>query len=693
MQLGWPSDRICVVDEDLGKSGSRSGQRIGFEQMVAMVALGKIGIVLALEVSRLARGNRDWYHLLDVCSLCATLIADDEGLYNPALYNDRLLLGLKGTMSEAELHLIKQRLVEAMRAKARRGELRRRLPAGFIWDEADRIRKDPDEQIVAAIEEVFRRFQRMGTIRQTYLSLAEEGRDLPVRHGKRLLWRRASNGDIVRMLENPVYAGAYVYGRRQVEEKLDESLKPMKRLKDVPRDQWHALLKDHHEGFISWQQFEENLSRIASNRRGGPGPGAPREGEGLLQGLILCGRCGRRMRISYQRGTRTTRYTCASARTQTGVPVCQDFSAKRLERAVEDLLLECLSPLGVEAMLKAAELYGQDIEVQRTHWSQKVERARYETHLARRHYEAVDPENRLVARELERRLEEALQAQQDIEAEAQRELLALDKPFGVAEQQQLRSYASNLAALWEAPTSRAQDKKRIARCLIEAVTVSVPRDAELLTAQVHWKGGEVTTIEVPKGKRGINRYVSPPELVELIRTLAVEFSDEQIARILYRRGLKSPKGHSFRAYHVANVRNRHEIPAGPRVPQNGPEVYTAQQAARLLSVTRSTVLRWVEVGLLRGSQLTRDAPWRIVVTHADIAKLKPMDVDGRWKSLKAAAASLGISQQGVLQQLNSGKLEGARVRNGRRVSWRIHVPERSCDDQPDLFHASETDSL
>jgi DNA invertase Pin-like site-specific DNA recombinase len=685
MELGWPADRIHVLDEDLGKSGSRSGDRGGFEQMVAMVALGKIGIVLALEVSRLARSNRDWYHLLDVCSICGTLIADEEGLYHPALYNDRLLLGLKGTMSEAELHLIKQRLVEAMRAKAKRGELRRRLPPGYAWDEAGRIRKDPDEQIVASIEEVFRRFERLGSIHQTHLSLVEEERDLPVRHGKRLIWRRPTSGDIQRLLENPVYAGAYVYGRRQVEEKLDESLKPKKRMKAMDRDQWHALLKDHHEGYISWEQFEGNLSRIASNRRGGAGPGAPREGGGLLQGLVLCGRCGRRMRIAYGKGPQSTRYSCSQARKQTGAPVCQDFGARRLEGAVEALLLECLSPLGMGAMLKAAELYGQDIEVERTHWDQKVQRARYEAHLARRQYDAVDPENRLVGRELERRFEEALRIQEQTEAQAQRELAALEQPFSAGEQKRLRFYASNLAALWEAPTTRAQDRKRIARCLIEAVTVNAPWDAQSLTAKVHWKGGEVSTIELPRGKTGVHRYVSPPELVKLIRTLSAEFSDEQIARILYRKKLKTPKGHTFKAYHVANVRNRYQIPPGPRVPRSGPELYTAQQAAEILGVTHSTAIRWVEGGLLRGTQLTPCAPWRIVVTKEDIAKLKPTDMGSKWKSLKAAAVALGISQQGVLQKLNSGKLEGVRVGNGRRVSWRIHLPERNCDDQPTLF--------
>lgn len=686
-ELGWPRDRIEQVDDDLGQSGSRCSDRVGFDGMVAMAALGKVGIILALEVSRLARGNRDWYHLLDVCGITATLIGDEEGLYDPRAYNDRLLLGLKGTMSEAELHVMKQRMVEAMRAKARRGELCLRLPAGFVWDEGGRIEKDPDERVVGAIEEVFRRFNEVGTIHQTHLSLVEDGVQVPVRRGlgEGIKWSRPAYGLLRRMLKNPFYAGAYVYGRRQVEETLDSSLRPRKRMKEVEPERWHAFLKDNHEGYISWERFEGNLKCIASNRRGGAGPGAPREGESLLQGLILCGRCGRRMRIAYGKGSRPTRYTCTQARRQTGAEVCQSFGAKRLERAVEVLLLECLSPLGVEAMLEAAKVYGQDKEAQRTRWEQDIERARYEVSLARRQYDAVDPENRLVARQLERRFERALRELQEIGSEARRQLERLEEPLSAAERKRLEEYAEDLQLLWNAPTTRAQDRKRIARCLIESVVVRKPVEGSKLTAEVHWKGGQVTTVEVARGKTGVHRYACPAEVVDLVRTLAGEFSDGQIARILRRKRLKTPKGRSFMAYHVANIRNRHGIAKGPRVPLKGDDIHTAEKAADLLGVCRSTVIRWIEAGLLRGSQLTSGAPWRIVVSQQDIEKLKPTEVGEGWLPLKGAAGALGVSQQTVLQKLKSGELEGVRVRAGRRVGWRIRLPESNYGDQPTLL--------
>jgi DNA invertase Pin-like site-specific DNA recombinase len=283
--LGWPRERIQTIDEDQGRSGSRSGQRSGFEEMVAMTALGKVGVILALEVARLARGNRDWYQLLDVCSITNTLIGDEEGLYDPRAYNDRLLLGLKGTMSEAELHLMRQRLVEATRAKAKRGELRRRLPAGFVWDEAGRIQKDPDEQVAAMVMEVFERFARLGTIHQTHLSLREEGIEIPVRSGpgNSVVWTGSRYGQLREMLKNPIYAGAYVYGRRQTEEVLDDALKARKRKKTVDPERWHALLREHHEGYIDWDRYERNRMQIKANYRAGNG--APREGESLLQGL------------------------------------------------------------------------------------------------------------------------------------------------------------------------------------------------------------------------------------------------------------------------------------------------------------------------------------------------------------------------------------------------------------------------
>lgn len=687
VSLGWSSDRIVVVDEDMGESASRTGQRLGFEQIVSMAALSQIGIIMAIEVSRLARANRDWYHLLDICAISATLIADEEGLYDPGAYNDRLLLGLKGTMSEAELHMIKQRLVEAMRQKAKRGELRRRLPAGFIWDEAGRIQRDPDEQVAAAIDLVFDRFETVGTIYQTFLSLREDGVRIPVRaaHSKGLEWRSPSYGQLQRMLANPIYAGAYAYGRRQTEECIDQNLKPKKRMRPMAQDDWHVLIKEHHDEYISWERFEKSQKHIRANWRGAPGPGAAREGDSLLQGLIMCGRCGRRMSVAYGKGSRPTRYRCAKGREQTGAPVCQGFGARRLEQAVERLLLECLCPLGVEAMIEAAKVYTQELEVRRRQWEQKVECARYEVNLARRQYDAVDPENRLVARELERRFEKALKALESSESEVQKQLQRLPQALSSPEGQLLKKYANDLSKLWNAPSTRAQDRKRLARCLIEHVVVTVMPEESILKAKVHWKGGDVSAIEVPRAKSGVHRYVSDPELVDLLRTLAREFSDRQIARILRRKRLKTPKGLSFAPYHVANLRQCYDIPKGPRVPVRGKDVYTAQKAAERLDVDRSTVIRWVEVGLLRGSQLTDAAPWRIQVTEDDINRLKPTEVGKDWLPLKGAALALGVSQQTVLQKLKSGQLEGVRVRVGRRSGWRIRVSTATYSNQLTLF--------
>lgn len=685
-ELGWARDRIQLIDEDLGQSGSRSGKRLGFEQMVAMAALGKIGIILALEVSRLARSNKDWYKLLDVCSITDTLIADEEGIYNPAAYNDRLLLGLKGTMSEAELYLIKQRLVEATRAKARRGELRRNLPAGFDWMD-DRIQKDPDERVRTAIELVFDRFKEMSVIHQVYLSLIEDGIELPVRYGRgnRKEWRRPTYSLLQRMLKNPVYAGAYVYGQRQSKETLDTELKVKKQVKEVGRENWHVLIRDHHDGYISWEEYEKNLKRIKSNSRSDGNPGAPREGEGLLQGLIVCGRCGRRMRIAYGKGSRPTRYSCAQARKQMGSEVCQGFGARRLENAVEKLLLDALSPLGMDAMIEATKLYKEDNKERKKYWEQKVERAKYEVGLARRQYDAVEPENRLVSRELESRFEKALKTLEEVEIEASEHLKEIDKPLTDGEKECLRKFACDLSVLWNASTTKAQDRKRIARCMFENIVVTVPRDGDKLKAIVNWKSGDSTTLEVPKGKTGIHRYVSSSELIDLIKKLAAEFSDDQIARILRRKKLKTPKGLSFMAYHVTNIRYQYGIAQGPRIPLKGENIYTAEQASEILGVSRGTVVSWVEIGLLHGSQLTAGAPWRIIITQEDIEKLKPAHAGEEWFSLKTAAERLKISQHNILQKVKSGELEGVRVQKEKRAEWKIYLPAGIYDNQQSLF--------
>lgn len=685
--LGWPRDKVLEVDDDLGQSASRSSHRLGFHEMVSQTALGKIGLILALEVSRLSRGNRDWYHLLDVCSVTGTLIADAEGLYDPRAYNDRLLLGLKGTISEAELHVMKQRMVEAIRAKAKRGEFRFRPPPGFVWDGAGRLQKHPDEQVANIIGLIFERFEQLGSVHQAQRSLAEDGIRVPVLTGAqgKHAWKLPSYRYVHRVLTNPMYAGAYAFGQRQTEEVLDSAHRPVKRQKAKLQKDWHALLREHHEAYISWETFENNLERIASNRRGNDSVGAPREGASLLQGLVLCGRCGRSMKVAYSRRPRTTRYRCADRNKQEGSTICQSFGAVRLERAIEQLVLECLKPLGIEAMIQAATDYAAVSERQRQHWHQRVERARYEVDVARRAYDAVDPANRLVARELERRFETALEALDKIEREANRALQGLEGPLSASEKKRLRGFGNDLAELWSAPSTRAQDRKRIVRCLIRHVVVSVPEQGSRLEAQVHWSGGEQTLIEVPKGKSGIHRYVSEPELIELIRQLAQEFSDQQIARILHRKRLRTPKGLAFTAHRVAGLRNNYGIPPAPPLPRQADDIYTALEAAKILGVDRGTVVRWVEAGLLRGTQATEGAPWRIRVTNEDRHRLTETHVDEHWLPLKGAAIALGVSHQTVLQKLKSGELEGKRVRVGRRSAWRIHLPQATSDDQPTLF--------
>lgn len=688
VQLGWMPERVQVLDEDLGQSGARSQRRSGFERLLAAVAVGEVGIIFSLEVSRISRGNRNWYHLLDICAITHTLIADAEGLYDPGTYNDRLLLGLKGTMSEAELHLMKQRLVEAVRAKARRGEFRQRLPAGYDWDEAGRIQKTPDEQVRSSIASVFARFDELGSVHRVHCALVEQGLRVAVRAGRgaALRWGVPSEGYVSRLLKNPVYAGAYAWGRRQVEERLDSEQRPVKRVRGRAREAWHVLIKDHHEGYMSWEHYERNQRAIESNRRAGAAtPGAAREGTSLLQGLVLCARCGRSMKVNYHHRKGTIRYVCRNAHRQTGQALCQSFGAGRLERALEQWVLQALEPVALEAMVQASVMHAQASSREREHYEQRLERSRYEVDLARRQYDAVDPANRLVARELERRWERSLDEHSRIETEASARLEALQEPLSLEERAQLQRLAQDLPSLWHSPSTPVQDKKRIARCLIENVVVTV-REEQTLQARVHWAGGEVTMLEVPKGKSGVHRYVTDPEVVALVRLLAAEFADDQIARILHRKRLKTSKGLAFNAQRVTNIRSRHDIPGHTRAKLGAePHVYTVEQAAELLGVSRKTLDNWIAMGLLHARQLTQGAPWQVQVSEADRRRLAATEAPQGWLALKSAASALGVSQQTVLNKLKSGALNGVRVRVGARSAWRIQVDSTRCEQQASLF--------
>jgi len=415
LELGWPSGTIAVVDDDTGRSGSSADGRLGFKELVAEVGLGHVGIVLALEVSRLARSSADWHQLLDLCALTGTLIADQDGVYSPADFNDRLLLGLKGTMSEAELHLIRARLDGGLRNKAERGELRLALPVGLDRDEDGRIVLSPDEQVRHAIERVFRLWRRLGSARQVVLELVAEGQLLPRRTvgQRRIRWARASYGAVHDFLTNPAYAGAFVFGRTRREKRLDRDGRVRVRDVEVPLDEWSVCLPEHHPGYVSWDEYLQTRERLRANvRPRGEGGGAAREGAALLQGLLRCGRCGRRMQVGYSgTGGKVRRYACVRGRDlhATG-EACQSLGGLRLDKAVAAVFLEAVTPAGVAATAGAIRELEDQHEQRLAGQRLALERAEFEADRARRQFDACEPEHRLVARTLERALEEALTA-------------------------------------------------------------------------------------------------------------------------------------------------------------------------------------------------------------------------------------------------------------------------------------------
>jgi DNA invertase Pin-like site-specific DNA recombinase len=440
-QLGWHPDQVVTIDADLGQSGARSDGRPGFRELVADVGLGKAGIVLGIEVSRLARNNADWYQLLDLCALTDTLIADTDGVYHPADFNDRLVLGLKGTMSEAELHLIRSRLTAGLQHKAARGELKIPLPVGLDYDEDGQVAICADEAVREAVGCIFRRFAELGSARQVMLSLLDDGVLLPRRSsgvsGGRITWVKASYQAVQQALRNPAYAGAFVFGQTRTEKHLDAAGRLVTRTRALPMHEWAVLIRDHHPGYITWDQYEANLKVLAGNRRpaAGQGGGALREGPALLQGLIRCGKCSRVMRVRYSGGTpgrpgSCPRYECVKAKLHFGTErACQSAGGRKVEKLVLDQLFQVLEPASLAATAKAMTEAEQHWRASLAVFETAVERARFDAGRVMRQYDAVEPENRLVARTLERALEDKLavlrRAEHDLAAQQARRPVAL----------------------------------------------------------------------------------------------------------------------------------------------------------------------------------------------------------------------------------------------------------------------------
>ena len=501
-ELGWPHERIVVIDEDLGLSGAGWVARSGFARLTAEVALARVGLVLGLEVSRLARNNVDWHRLIDLAGLTDTLIGDADGIYHPALFNDRLLLGLKGTMSEAELHILRARLNGGIRNKAAKGELRRGLPVGFVWGETDgEVLFHADEAVVTAIRSIFERFAETGSARRVWLWFRAQDHKLPLRMSEHaeIRWVEASYHAIHQVLTNPVYAGAYVYGKTRTEMMLDASGVRRKRIKHLPRDQWQVLIKEHHQGYIDWQTYEANQQRIARNTRPGlhKAGGAVREGSALLQGLAYCGHCGRRLRTHYHGRNSSPGYHCAGERLVEGRgSYCLNIGGVQIDDAVARAFLAALEPAKIRATLAAAEQIEMDRESALKHWRLGVERASYAVSLAERRYRAVDPDNRLVARGLEREWEESLTSLETAKAELARREQERPRVLSIEEQSRLCALGPDLAAVWAATTTTPRDRKELLGTLIDEVIVKVERDKHAAHLTLRWKGGALTEIDL-----------------------------------------------------------------------------------------------------------------------------------------------------------------------------------------------------
>lgn len=688
--LGWPASRIVTIDEDLGRSGADATARSGFQRLVADVGLGQVGLILGIEVSRLARNNADWYQLLDLCALTDTLIADVDGIYHPRDFNDRLVLGLKGTMSEAELHLIRGRLTAGLRHKAARGELRQGLPVGFDYDDDGRVVLCADESVVAAISEVFARFDQAGSARQVLLGLLADGLLLPRRPARRgmIRWAPATYAAVHDVLTNPCYAGAFVFGRTRTDKRLDADGRLVVATRQVAVEEWEVCIPDHHPGFISWERWHAIQARLRANWRAprGHGGGPAREGAALLQGLIRCGVCGRIMQTGYS-GTKGNcpRYLCARAQQLYGAASCQSIGGRRLEQQVLEQVFAVLEPVAIEATIQALGHAHDDHQRRLGAFELAAERARYHAERAQRQFDAVEPENRLVARTVEAAWEQRLADQRQAEADLARQRARKPAMLSEEETAWLRRAGADLRATFNADTTTVRDRKQLLRAIIGEVVLTIDRTARTAHVRIIWQGGATTEFTMTLTKTGGHFRTTEEDTVDLVRRLAADYDDTTIALILSRQRRTTATGLSFTKSRVKSLRVSRGIPAytPPEVtPQDEDDVViaTVQQSEQLLGISKATIYRWLRDGLITGEQLTAGAPWRIRIDQTVRDRITPTVPDG-WITLDEAATALGVARQTVLHKVQRGELQAVHVNRGGRKGLRIQVNPT----QPGLF--------
>ena len=611
--LGW--SMVEVIDDDLGRSGSGIA-RPGFEKLLAAICEGRVGGVVSIEASRLARNGRDWHTLLEFCGLVGTVIVDEDGVYDPRHPNDRLLLGMKGTMSEMELSLFRQRSLEALKQKARRGELFLTVAVGYLKAPNDRIEKDPDRRVQEAIALVFSKFDELQTVRQVHLWMRQKRLPLPAVSygdgGRQITWKLPVYNTLHHMLTNPVYAGAYVFGRTGSRTTIEAGRKRIVRGFRKERAAWEVLILDHHEGYIGWTDFERNQRLISDNANGKSfmSRGSVRRGQALLAGLLRCGHCGRKLHVAYSGADGDVgRYHCRGGYLNHGGDRCISFGGMRIDRAVGAEVIERLQPLGIQAALDALdERQAEDAE-KRRQIELALEQARFEAARAQRQYDAVDPDNRLVAAGLEQRWNSRLLEVQRLDQELEQLSAAPAATPTQSERTRLLALGADVEQAWASPAALPATRKRIIRTLIDEIVVRV-EDSELAIV-IRWNGSDHTSLRVAKNRAGQHRWTTDAEVVELVAALARLLPDQAIAAVLNRAGKTTGRGNGWTRSRVCMLRNNRNIPPYREGERAERGEATLDEAAEKLKVSEATVRRLIAERILPAHQFCKGAPWTI----------------------------------------------------------------------------------
>jgi DNA invertase Pin-like site-specific DNA recombinase len=613
IEWGWPPERVLVIDEDQGRSGATAEGRLGFQRLLAEVSLDHVGLVLGIEMSRLARSCKDWHQLLELCALFGTLLADQDGLYDPRDYNDRLLLGLKGTLSEAELHILHQRMEQGRLNKARRGELFSHPPLGYVRGPAGELLLDPDEQVQAVVRLIFRQFDELGSVNALLRYLVRNEIRLGIRphcgpERGTLQWRRPNRVTLNNLLHRPLYAGAYSWGLRPVDPRRKIPGRPSTGRRVAKATECAVLIRDRWPAYITWEQYQANLNRMDDNRNRAGHRGAVREGSALLKGLLVCGTCGHRLLVSYGR-TGQPRYSCQRARIDYGEALCQSLAGRRLDELITRQVLKVLEPASLELSLCAAADIQQERDKLEKHWQQRLERARYERERAARQYQVVEPENRLVARELESRWEQTLRAERALEEAHDRYECQQPAALTDADCQRIRSLAQDIPALWHSPQTSGADRQQIVRCLVERVVITSQPESELVDVAIHFAGGFVSRCELRRSVARYEQLREYPQLLNRAQALAQQkLTAPQIAEALNREGWRPPKRrdtfNGAMVQHLLWRRGLHGV--RPRTMASGllgTDEWWFTDLARKLDMPLPTLYRWLRRGWVHARQL------------------------------------------------------------------------------------------